>query len=117
MKKWWRRIPRSRSHIFKNLPLQFSGANNKISPKTIQLMHDRAEILTFKMFHTGNVNVSSKPIKRVEKREEDGVHSTLDFNWEAPTSLSQVTERESIWSQLSSMLFYVKTQPELAGKN
>lgn len=92
MKKWWRRVPKSRPHIFKNLPLLFSGANNKISPKTIQLMHDRAEILTFKMFHTGNVNVSSKPIKRVEKREEDGVHSTLDFNWEAPTSLSQVTD-------------------------
>jgi len=92
MKKWWRKIPRSRSHIFKNLPLQFSGANNKISPKTIQLLHDRTEILTFKMFHTGNVNVASKPIKRVEKREEDGVHSTLDFNWEAPTSLSQVTD-------------------------
>lgn len=92
MKKWWRKVPRTRTHIFKNLPLQFSGANNKISPKTIQLLHDRTEILTFKMFHTGNVNVSSKPIKRVEKREEDGVHSTLDFNWEAPTSLSQVTD-------------------------
>ena len=92
MGKWWKRVPRSRTHMFKNLPLQFSGANNKLSPKTIQLLHDRTEILTFKMFHTGNVNVSSKPIKKVERREEDGVHSTLDFNWEAPSSLSQVTD-------------------------
>ena len=103
IKKWWKKTPRSREHVFKNLPLQFSGANNKLAPKTIQLMHDRTEITTFKMFHTGNVNVSSKPIKRVEKREEDGVHSTLDFNWEAPSSLSQVSD--ALLNYCSALMF------------
>ena len=92
IKDWWKKVPRIRSHQFKNLPLQFSGAHNKLTQKTIQLMHDRTKPLTFKHFHTGNLNVASKPLKKIEKREDDEVYSTLDFNWEAPSNLSQVTD-------------------------
>ena len=92
IKDWWKKMPRTRSHSFKNLPLMFSGSHNKITQKTIHCMHDRTKPLSFKHFHSGNLNVASRPLKKIEKREEDGVYSTLDFNWEAPTTLAQVSD-------------------------
>jgi hypothetical protein len=50
IKSWYKKVPRIRSHQFKSLPLQFSGSHNKVTLKTIQAMHDRTKILTFKMF-------------------------------------------------------------------
>jgi len=92
IKSWFKKVPRIRSHQFKSLPLQFSGTHNKVTLKTIQAMHDRTKILTFRMFHSGNINVGSKPIQKVEKRDDNGVYSSLDYCWESPSSLSQVSD-------------------------
>ncbi len=90
--KWWKLVPKVRSHQYKNLPLKFSGSNNKLTQKTIQGLHDRTKSLQFKHFHSANVNVSTKPVKKIEKREEEGIVSTLDYAWENPTSISQVAD-------------------------
>jgi len=90
--RWWKKMPRSRGHQFKNLPLLFSGSQNKITQKTISALHDRTKTCAFKMFHSGNINVAGKPIKKIEHRAEDGVYSTIDFAWKAPTTLGQVTD-------------------------
>ena len=92
IKDWYKKVPRVRSHQFKSLPLQYSGSHNKVTQRTIQLMHDRTKCLSFKHFHSGNINVSSKPIQKIEKRDENGVFSSLDFNWEAPVNLAQVSD-------------------------
>ena len=92
VKDWWKKVPRVRSHQYKNLPLQFSGTHNKVTLRTIQLMHDRTKVLNFKHFHSGNINVGSKPIQKIEKRDDNGVCSSLDFNWEAPVNLAQVSD-------------------------
>ena len=92
IKKWWRHYPRVRSHMYKNLPLRFSGAHNKLTQKTIQSAHDRTKVLNFKMFHTANISVTSKPFKKSERRDEDGVSTTIDYLWESPTTLAQVQE-------------------------
>ena len=92
IKDWWKKVPRVRSHQYKNLPLQYSGTHNKVTLRTIQLMHDRTKVLSFKQFHTGNINVGSKPIQKIEKRDDAGISSSLDFNWESPTNLSQVSD-------------------------
>lgn len=105
IKKWWRNYPRIRSHMFKNLPLRFSGAHNKVTQKTIQCAHDRTKCLNFKMFHSGNLNVTSRPLKKLERREDDGVFTTVDFQWEAPTSLSQVSEALLNYCSVLQQLF------------
>ena len=38
------------------------------------------------------MNVSTKPVKKIEKREDEGIVSTLDCAWENPTSISQVAD-------------------------
>ena len=90
--KWWKLVPKVRSHQYKNLPLKFSGSNNKLTQKTIQGLHDRTKCLQFKHFHAANINVSTKPVKKIEKREDEGIVSTLDYAWENPTSISQVAD-------------------------
>ena len=92
MDKWWKLVPKVRTHQYKNLPLKFSGCNNKLTQKTIQSLHDRTKVMQFKHFHAANVNVSSKPVKKIEKREEEGIVSTLDFAWENPTTTAQVSD-------------------------
>ena len=92
IKDWWKKVPRVRSHQYKNLPLQYSGTHNKVTLRTIQQMHDRTKVLSFKQFHSGNINVGSQPLQKLEKRDEAGITSSLDFNWEAPTNLSQVSD-------------------------
>jgi len=92
MEKWWKLVPRVRTHQYKNLELKFSGCNNKLTQKTIQSLHDRTKVLQFKHFHAANVNVSAKPVKKIEKREEEGIVSTLDFAWENPTTIAQVAD-------------------------
>ena len=32
---WWKKVPTSRPHLFKNIPLSFTGAQNKIADETI----------------------------------------------------------------------------------
>ena len=92
MEKWWKLVPKVRTHQYKNLELKFSGCNNKLTQKTIQSLHDRTKVLQFKHFHAANVNVSAKPVKKIEKREEEGIVSTLDFAWENPTTIAQVSD-------------------------
>ena len=105
IKRWWKHVPRVRSHMFKSLPLRFSGSHNKLTAKIIQSSHDRTKPLTFKMFHTGNLNVASRPLKKQEKREDKGVFTTLDFQWDAPTSLSQVTEALLNYCSMMQMMW------------
>ena len=92
LKDWWKHMPKTRNHLYKNLDLKFMGANNKLTQKTIQGLHDRTKSLQFKMFLSSNVNVANKPVKKIEKREEEGIVSTLDYAWENPTSLSQISD-------------------------
>ena len=70
IKEWWKHVPKIRSHQYKNLDLKFSGGNNKLTQKTIQALHDRTKCLQFKMFLSSNVNVSNKPVKKIERRED-----------------------------------------------
>ena len=81
IKNWWKKVPRVRSHQYKNLPLQYSGTHNKVTLRTIQQMHDRTKVLSFKHFHSGNINVGSKPIQKIERCDDAGISSSLDFNW------------------------------------
>ena len=40
LNKWWKLVPAVRSHMYKTIPLRFSGSQSKISDKTISSMHD-----------------------------------------------------------------------------
>ena len=40
---WWKKVPTSRPHLFKSIPLSFMSAQNKIADKTIGSLHYRAK--------------------------------------------------------------------------
>ena len=89
---WWKKVPTSRPHLFKNIPLSFMGAQNKIADKTIGSLHDRAKPLTLKNFSSQNACVSSKLMKRIERKGAEGLEMIYDYAWEDPSSMSEVTE-------------------------
>ena len=90
--KWWKHVPTTRSHIYKNLPLKFSGSQGKISEKTIGTMHDRAKSLTIKNFHSQNACVTAKPMRKIERKDSEGLVTLYDYSWEEPSSLAEFTE-------------------------
>ena len=90
--KWWKHIPSARTHIYKNLPLKFSGSQGKISEKTIGILHDRAKSLTVKNFHSQNACVAAKPMRKIERKDAEGLVTLYDYSWEEPASLSEFTE-------------------------
>ena len=92
LESWWGKIPVSHPHLFKNIPLKFMGAHNKVAEKTISSLHDRAKPLTLKNFFSQNVCVAAKPLKRLERKGTEGLEMIYDFAWEDPASMAEVTE-------------------------
>ena len=89
---WWEKVPIARTHLYKNIPLKFMGAQNKVSEKTIGNLHDRSKPLTLKNFFTQNVCVAAKPVKRIERKGSEGLEMLYDYAWEDPCSLAEVTD-------------------------
>ncbi len=89
VKKWWKMMPAARSHIYKTIPLKFSGSQSKISDKTIWFLHDRAKALSIKNFHSQNVCVA---LKKIERKNAEGLVTLFDYSWEEPGSLAEFTE-------------------------
>lgn len=91
-KEWYHLVPLKRTPILRHLPLYYSGADNMVSIKTVELLQDRTKSLSLKHFHSANLYVTSKTKKEVTKFTADGCTKSFDFNWENPTTLQQLQE-------------------------
>ena len=94
-KDYWDLYPRNWPEVNKSLYLDHLGLENICSPRTIELLHDRANKLEIKMFSTINISVGRSGGSRKQNLRtlEDGsteVVSTDD--WLSPTSVIQVIE-------------------------
>jgi len=49
---WWKNVPITRPHLYKNVPLKFMGAHNMIADKTIGNLHDNAKPQTLSFHRT-----------------------------------------------------------------
>ena len=76
---WWGKVPITRPHLFKSIPLKFLGAHNMVSDKTIGNLHDPAKPQTLKNFFSQNVCVAAKPVKRIERKGFDGLEMHYDY--------------------------------------
>ena len=85
-------MPKKRTETYRALPLDFVGADRKVSGKVIGYCHDRCHILSLKHFSTDNLTVASKPLKIYSHQDEGGASSTADHAWEVPDSLFKVKE-------------------------
>ena len=89
---WWKNVPITRPHLYKNVPLKFMGAHNMIADKTIGNLHDRAKPQTLKNFFSQNVCVAAKPVRRIERKGSEGLEMMYDYAWEDPCTLAEVTD-------------------------
>ena len=55
-------------------------------------MHDRAKSLTIKNFHSQNACVAAKPMKKIERKDSEGLVTLQDYSWEEPSSLAKFTK-------------------------
>ena len=105
-KKWWgKKMPKKRTDTFRALPLDFVGADRKVSGKVIGYCHDRCHILALKHFSTDNLTVASKPLKIYSHQDEDGASSAADHAWEIPDSLFKVKEAYNNYTNIYRFLW------------
>lgn len=91
-KKWWHLVPLSRSHMYRNIPLKFMGCQGQVAEKTVENAHDRSVAAQLKHYFSANISINTKPLKKIERTEEDGLSTVMDFLWEEPSTMSHVQD-------------------------
>ena len=91
-KKWWHKVPLRRDHKYRAIPLKFMGCQGQVSEKTIENAHDRSVAHQLKHFCRENISVNAKPLKKMERKDEDGVCTVYDYMWEEPTTMSHIQD-------------------------
>ena len=105
-KKWFgKKMPKKRIHTFKALPLDFMGADRKVSSKVIGWVHDRTHVLELKHFSSSNIGVSSRPRKEFRRQDEDGASTMVDLDWQIPDTLTKFREALDNFSAVHFMLW------------
>ena len=104
--EWWHKTPTVRREMYLSMPLDFYGLENSISDVTIKKAHKKSEILQLKHYLSENVSVASRSQKETRTHTTGGgVSTTLEYNWYAPTNLSQAKEAVFNFASLNFLLF------------
>ena len=104
-KIWWYKTPTARRETYVSMPLDFLGVENMVSDVTIKKMHKKTEVLELKLFYSENVNVASRSKKETRTQNSGKVSTTLEYNWHAPSTLSQSKEAVFNFVSLNFMLY------------
>ena len=87
---WYgKKVPIKRSPVIRELPLEYVGAQDQISERTIEIMHDRSKGVTLKEFYSGNHEVTSKGQKEVYGLDGERGY---EFDWVSPKNLQGTQE-------------------------
>ena len=102
---WWFKTPTVRRETYVSMPLDFLGMENAVADVTIKKLHKKTELLELKHFLTDNVSVASRAKRETRTHNSEEVSTTMEFNWQTPTNLSQAREAVHNFANLNFMLF------------
>ena len=90
--KWYNQVPIRHENVYRNLSLEFGGCSSSVADRTIQLMHDRRNLVELKHFMAENSSVATKPMKEIRRKEDEELITLSDYNWSEPQSVRQVKQ-------------------------
>ena len=94
-KEYWNLVPLKWKEINKSIYLENVGLDNVLSPRTIEMIHDRSSPLEIKMFLTINISVGRSGIARKQNLRtlDDGSTEVVHADdWLSPTTINQLVE-------------------------
>ena len=94
-KDYWSLYPRKWTEINKSIFLEHVGLETIISPRTLELLHDRASVIEIKMFLTINVSVGragSSKKQNLRTLDDGSTELVCSDDWLTPTSINQLLE-------------------------
>ena len=112
-KKWWNKVPLTREHKYRNIPLKFTGCQGQVSEKTIENAHDRSNAHQLKHFFSENIAINSKPFKKIERKDGDGLSTITDYLWEDPSNLSQCQDAMLNFQAVQQQLWPMDPTPTI----
>ena len=104
--KWWSQVPVNYTHVYRNIPLKhITGKTSLVAPGVISSMHDRRNCLQLKHFNRKNSNITSKPMKEIRGRDQDGVTTITDHQWDLPHSVKTCQESVNNYAAVMRQLW------------
>ena len=94
-KDYWHLVPLRWKEVNKSIYLENVGMDNVVSPKTLELLHDRSSPLEIKMFLTLNISVGRAGVSKKQNLRtlEDGTTEVVSSDdWLSPTNINQLVE-------------------------
>ena len=94
-KEYWNLVPLKWNEVNKSIYLEHVGLDNILSPRTIELLHDRSSPLEIKMFLTINISVGRSGTARKQNLRtlDDGSTEVVHADdWLSPTTINQLVE-------------------------
>jgi hypothetical protein len=94
-KDYWSLYPRKWTEVNKSIFLEHVGLETIISPRTLELLHDRASVIEIKMFLTINVSVGragSSKKQNLRTLDDGSTELVCSDDWLTPTSINQLLE-------------------------
>ena len=98
-------LPTKLKPVVRAIPLHFLGAQNAISLKTVEMMHNRCRAMKLKHFHSANMSVTSKGKVEVTKSVGNEQKRSTEFDWESPVSLQNCYEALCNYKTVLGQLF------------
>ena len=115
-KDYYSQVPIKHSKRFRNISLEFSGCANEVSDKSILLLHDRRNVIELKHFLAENLNVASRPLKYLQRKEDDSLVSSSDYSWDEASSMRQVLNGIENYRSCLHHLWPVDQTGDIIGK-
>ena len=94
-KEYWNLMPLRWKEVNKSIFLDHVGLDNILSPRTLELLHDRSSPLEIKMFLTMNISVGRSGTARKQNLRtlDDGTTEVVHADdWLSPTNINQLVE-------------------------
>ena len=93
---YWHLVPTKVEPVVLHLPLYHLGLEYQLSPKTVEMCHDRTKTLVIKYFLRSNVSVHTKPCTITALKNQPGSSDAPslvpDLNWREASQVQAVVE-------------------------
>ena len=104
---WWRQTPNKHDITVSAIQLRHLGIEHMVSPKTIEMCHDRRATLTIKMFCRVNASVQDKPAVTKQVLGQGSVNpgTITDYDWKPVSKSTQIVDGLLTYIGIMSQLF------------
>lgn len=105
--RWWHLVPVKLSSVSTGIQLRHLGLEYQVSPRAVELCHDRSKLMEIKHFLRSNLGVLNRPpTNRATYSAETGtLETTAELTWKEATRMEGIMEALMSYISIYASLF------------